>query len=104
MPMTIDQQIEIALKATKNLLPRMNAAEERIDKTEQKIYELEYNQPASPDDCERIQHESQKKMIMTCGGKFSKAYQNTSVRQSVTWNIHKALRDKFAVRTYANEI
>lgn len=100
MPMTIDQRVEIALTATHNLLPRMNAAEERIDKTEQKIYELEYNQPASPDDCERIQHESKKKMIMTCGGKFSKAYQNTSVRQSVTWNIHKALRDKFAVRTY----
>jgi len=74
--------------------------EEKINRIDNKIDELENNMPLFNVECKELQAVVRKKGIETLGGKGSQAYKDNSIRGKVYADIQHQLKREFGVTRY----
>lgn len=94
MNMTDEEKIQLIAKGNVKL-------NERIDKVEDKISNLENDMPLYGCEIDEVQKHIKRKVVEVLGGKNTSAYKDSSVRSSVFADIYRQLKREYGcVSTY----
>lgn len=87
----------------KNLSKELQAIfihDEKIQKIEEKIEQLENDVPLYTSECEVLQNKLRAKIVKLLGGKSAPAYRNVSLRRKCYIDIQNQIKREFGVNSY----